>query len=96
MQTGRQLLPSLSPHEDRCVTSRFFLVNLMVSSQANLRGWSLKGAQATRLSNTVIHTLFWVLCICWCQLTLGLQELEYYDTSSGVSAALDSRLISPF
>jgi hypothetical protein len=47
MQTGRQLLPSFSPHVDRCVASRFFLVNLVVSSQGNLRGRSLKGAQAT-------------------------------------------------
>jgi hypothetical protein len=48
------VLPSFSPRDDRCVASRFFSVNMKVSSQGNLRGRSLKGALAT---TTVWHSI---------------------------------------
>jgi hypothetical protein len=47
MKLTRPMLPSFSPRDDRCVASRFFSVNMKVSSQGNLGGRSLKFALAT-------------------------------------------------
>jgi hypothetical protein len=75
------VLPSFSPRDDRCVASRFFSVNMKVSSQGNLRGRSLKGDDWHSNTHLVLGYVYLLMEV-HCRITT-----EYYKMLWGVSTA---------